>query len=945
GSEKLPCAKSSEKSAPKPAASWWQDDEHNGGGTGRGNNEKWTLYHTGHVSLWSMGLDTLEEEEEKARFFAQLEAGALSTIDYSKLNRELDSTSSTIGTNLRYGNHLGLILLQLKDCHSYVQSGGSEMEALHEAYRQIHVVEDSDDYNHHYSPVEGEERIHRPVSPSFTPQHARQSLQPASTNESGQTLTVNIICGNGRFNVCHVCENSCVAEELRLQLAQKETELQMMRAAAEELTSLRQQNFLLQSKLRRAEESSQRKRLSEDTETAAEDKLQHIHKEMKEQETLIKGYQQENEKLYLQVKAEQAKSKANEEAMFNENHRLLSELDFTRSVHSWFSFVFLHYCTAAIMRNEEKLSEDIHRLKQEKQALEVDLQLMKKERELAKAQAVSTSGDKTFEMSVLKDQHREEVSALSKKLQWFAENQDLLDRDADRLKAATAEIRQLKEQVEKLKTEVGRRSSEQQKKVKEKSVETTRMQELERQLQQILRHRNPNSLPALIYAAASAAEDEDAAKTAPPTVTVLEHRVRRLEAELENHDEGAKHSLRAMEQRFHSVKLRYEQQISELEQQLEQKQRVEGESSAAGIKPWMSQVQTLEAELQQVKEAHQTKEKSLGEQIESLQQQLKNRPPQQAQPSPGRHQRQAEAAFGVRIERLNHELATKTRTIQELSRTVERLQRERRSMLSVPSSRPETYACGEEVPAAQYEKTYQPTVFSGSHISEVLQENEALRRRLELLQLQTEQEKEALKAEAVQTKEELLKQQSAEQLSSIQTEHLRVLDQLCATHALEHSSSKVAEQANRINSQEQLEQLQGAKEALVTSRTRESALQRQLSRLLKELKEAKEAQSPEVKLLCSLERKLVTMELRHQHREKELTQVIGGSRQMLEANQQSEVEHWKHLAQDKSRELEAFRLELDSILDILRHLQRQGVDVVHLEPDTQHTHTHTHTHT
>lgn len=57
------------------------------------------------------------------------------------------------------------------------------------------------------------------------------------------------------------------------------------------------------------------------------------------------------------------------------------------------------------------------------------------------------SGDKTFEMRVLEDQHREEVAALKKKLQWFAENQELLDRDAGRLKAATAEIHQLKEQV------------------------------------------------------------------------------------------------------------------------------------------------------------------------------------------------------------------------------------------------------------------------------------------------------------------------------------------------------------------------------------------------------------------------------------------------------------------------------------------------------------------
>lgn len=57
------------------------------------------------------------------------------------------------------------------------------------------------------------------------------------------------------------------------------------------------------------------------------------------------------------------------------------------------------------------------------------------------------SGDKTFEMHLLEDRHGEEVAALKKKLQWFAENQELLDRDAGRLKAATAEIQQLKEQV------------------------------------------------------------------------------------------------------------------------------------------------------------------------------------------------------------------------------------------------------------------------------------------------------------------------------------------------------------------------------------------------------------------------------------------------------------------------------------------------------------------
>ncbi|MEQ2158601.1 hypothetical protein GOODEAATRI_014038, partial [Goodea atripinnis] len=80
---------------------------------------------------------------------------------------------------------------------------------------------------------------------------------------------------------------------------------------------------------------------------------------------------------------------------------------------------FLLLICLCVKRNEAELSEENHRRKQEKQSMEAELQLMKKERD-------------TFELLVLEDQHREEVAALKKKLQWFAENQELLDRDAGR---------------------------------------------------------------------------------------------------------------------------------------------------------------------------------------------------------------------------------------------------------------------------------------------------------------------------------------------------------------------------------------------------------------------------------------------------------------------------------------------------------------------------------
>ncbi|KAM9724363.1 centrosomal protein of 162 kDa isoform 2-T2 [Menidia menidia] len=1183
------------------------------------------------------GFDTLDEEDEKARFFAQLEGGASSTIDYAKLNRELDSTSSTIITELRKAEEAAveprdddqskardtetvnqspactdsphysedfedednmkekpkispiLAKVSLYDSlddtgeedrrkesldrgQSHVQSGGSEMEALQEAYRQIQTVQNSDD------PVvslESGVRVSRAASPSSHPQPAQLSLQPASTTESdlptaeelmrpirpeneqlrGFTLqpvraaelnqgkvsrplertfpiqthtesewkastaglshppscseeglnrdlkwsirqeverlmqdennystqtsshaskaktqpgsrsssalhpserrpavaprrgrtaderpalrsrpsgprgtpTVsrhdpqrnkpkNISEVDGRLSTesggkasselvasvqslvavlqqqmdssshrdaahrgtrgqdsgpaPHTAlgrdeDDSAAVELLKVQLAQKEKELQMAKGAAEELNLLKQQNFLLQSKLRSAEEASEKKKWQEAADAVTDDKLKQIDKEIKQQETLIKGYQQENEKLYLQMKAQQAKSKANEEAMFKENQRLLNELASTREQLSKTPRPVSSSCVMdpsqrisellaqidALQRNEAKLSEGNLRLRQEKQSLEVDLQLMKKERDLAKAQAISISGDKSFEVRVLEDKHREEVAALKKKLQWFAENQELLDRDAGRLKKATAEIHQLKEQVENLKQEVGKRSSEQ-RKTRDKSVEAKRIQDLERQvkeLEQILRSRNPNSLPALIYAAAAHEHgDQGGASGTSPVNTLLERRVLRLEAELDSHDADAKRSLRAMEQQFHRIKLRYEQRIAELEQQLEPKQQAD---RTAGSEQWMAKCQTLEEELLRVKESHQRKEKCLQEQIESLQQQLKNK---QAQPSPGRHQRHAEAASAARMERLTQELATKTRSIQELSRTVDRLQRERRSLLSAPLPRPEVQrqpadpprtqrplseaqapAGGEAFPDAQYEKTYQPTAFTETHISEVLQENQALQERLEQVQLRAEQEQGALTADREQAREELsrLKEQWAQQRSSREAEHRGALERLRAAHALEHASSRAAEQANQLHSQqiairhlqEQLKELKGCKEALQVSRSREDALQTQLTRLLQELKEAKDAQSSEVKLLCGLERKILNMELRHQSREKELQQVIGGTLHLSGSDLQAEVERWRRLAQDKSRELEAFRLELDSILDILRHLQRQGV--------------------
>ncbi|KAI1885587.1 hypothetical protein AGOR_G00205340 [Albula goreensis] len=740
-----------------------------------------------------------------------------------------------------------------------------------------------------------------------------------------------------------------LVDRMKLQLEQKEAELQareeeLREAHGKEVTALKQENYILQSKLRSMEEASRKRKWSfgEASDPVTAEKLELIEKEVREQETLIQGYHQENERLYQQVKALQAQSKQNEEAMFQENQRLLAELAVSkeqinrsnmqrivgneREPGPTHSQVELLAELKTAQKAEARLMEENRRLRQEKQGMEVDLEMMKKLRDQAQAQVITTSGDMNFEMRMQLEEHKAEVSALKKRLQWYAENQELLDKDAARLRAATTEIQKLKEQVERLRTEVGKRDGlQQQKMMKEKAGDSKRIQDLERQvkeMEKILRRRHPNSLPALIFAAASAGGG--GTSEAPQTAALLERRIRRLESELEGRDEEAKRSLRAMEQQFHRIKMQYEGRISELEQQLAQASKETERNDASH--DWESRVQSLEAELQSEREAGQARERTLQAELASLQEQLSKAGPgekRQARHSPGRQDRQSEAAQGARIDRLTQELAAKTRSVQELSRTVERLQKERRTLLSAPPHARETRRApgpGKGAPTGR---------------TEVLQETERLRVRLEQLELEAEQERVSLQAKAAQTEAELwrTKEHAEEQLKSLRTQHQKEIEGLMARHALEHSTSKLAELANQVSTQEimirhlrdQLKDLQGSKEALTLSQVREETLQNQITKLLEELKDAKKAHTPELRHFSALERKIESMELRYTQRERELQQVIAQTRVVVEAEQQKEVERWRRLAQAKGQELEAFRVELDSILDVLRELQRQGV--------------------
>ncbi|KAF6113140.1 centrosomal protein 162 [Phyllostomus discolor] len=691
-------------------------------------------------------------------------------------------------------------------------------------------------------------------------------------------------------------------EQIKVTFSEKERELEnkmeeLKKQQEKELFKLSQDNYILQAKLNSFGETNKKQRwlhFGEPADAITEEKLKQIQKEIQEQETLLQGYQQENERLYNQVKDLQEENKKNEERMFKENQSLFSELASLKEQMQKNHFLsqvvedseptrnqnFTDLLAELRMAQKEKnsLLEDIKRLKQDKQALEVDLGKMKKERDQAKDQVAYVTGEKLYEIRILEETHKQEISRLQKRLQWYAENQELLDKDAVRLKEANEEIEKFKLEVEKLKAESGNPSIQQKIHLKDKAADAKKIQDLERQIQ-------------------------------------------------------------------------YEQRLEEQEQLLAHKLK-----EAPQNQPDSSRLKALEKELNDIKEAHQITVRNLQAEIDRLKHQnaelelKKNGKVDEDFQSIEFQVEQANAK--AKLVRLNEELAAKGREIQDLSKTVERLQKERRMMLSNQNSKGREERTAKRVkkdvlhpgkgsansfPGTLGGKLYQPHTFTDSHISEVLQENCRLKNELEGLIMERNELK--MKSEEAMNQFEnsikRLKEETAAHISSLKASHQREVEKLLCQNAVENSSSKVAELNRKIATQEvlikhfqnQVNELQDKQESLVVSQVREEILQKEITKLLEELREAKENHTPEMKHFMDLEKKIKQMEMKHKQREQELQQIIQQTHQVVETEQNKEIEKWKRLAQLKNRELDKFRTELDSILDVLRELHRQGVVV------------------
>lgn len=196
------------------------------------------------------------------------------------------------------------------------------------------------------------------------------------------------------------------------------------------------------------------------------------------------------------------------------------------------------------------------------------------------------------------------------------------------------------------------------------------------------------------------------------------------------------------------LQIQYEQRLEEQKQLLARRLKEAPQSRPDSA----CRAEALQRELDGIKEAHHITVRKLEAEIDILKHQkaeleLKNNDKDDKDFQSVEFQIE-QAHAKAKLVRLNEELAAKGREIQDLSKTVERLQKERRTMLSNQNSKGREEVTAKRVkkdglhsgkgsansfPGTLDGKLYQPHTFTDSRVSEVLQENCRLKNELERL--------------------------------------------------------------------------------------------------------------------------------------------------------------------------------------------------------------------
>jgi hypothetical protein len=366
----------------------------------------------------------------------------------------------------------------------------------------------------------------------------------------------------------------------------------------------------------------------------SQEEREKLEKDLREQEVLIAAYQKENERLLNECKTAQAGARDKDHHLFIENQRLQQR---NKTMEDQLQHLLLRTSQNVggdlankleLARVVDELEETRRRHTTQVQELKFEIDRVRKAKKEMEAQLggvdVPKMQSQAEDVKVLEKQisdlklaHEREKTDLEARLSWYSENQEIVNKNDELLKAQDAKIQSLQHELEKVASEnqelnhqldlSGANGETKQVKVLKKKIAT-----LETQIKDI--QSEPNVVRDLIRAAQPSAEESK-------ELEALHARIATLEKDATQLSEDAERRMRGLRQEMESQRTAYEKRMSTLQtSNKELSNKLVAKGPAKDVAPLSSKDQ--QKQVGEVRTHYQKKIKELQRQLSETQEQL-----------------------------------------------------------------------------------------------------------------------------------------------------------------------------------------------------------------------------------------------------------------------------------------------------------------------------------
>ncbi|XP_071553245.1 uncharacterized protein [Temnothorax nylanderi] len=722
-------------------------------------------------------------------------------------------------------------------------------------------------------------------------------------------------------------KNMLLKQQLEAEAKLYKSQIEDMRTSFEgELFALKKQNIILKARIDEVSLSERRVEIPAKNDT----KIALLEQELEKQESLIRAYETENKKLMQDTKRMQEELKN----LQSKQKSTISEANDTQQLADRVKDLQEETLKLNLEVSELKEKNADYLLKNDdlmqQNSLLADELDMFKEQLRAKNNFIT---DRLQVMTTTELELKKQIEDLSIKLSSKSEQLRVTKQDLDKfqqnvlpLEKELLELRaregNLQDKLQISKSHVEREKQLTQRLKDQVILDNKKVTDLNRQvreLERILKRKNPDSVSALILTANS---EQD--KIGSEKVKLLEERIASLENEIKAKEDIAQQNLVDLQKKFSDMKEKYTTQVMELEAKLLEATTKEHKLYNDMFTQTMRYVES--------KSVENNKKDDRASAVEDKKEKMKVGPKSQ---NPKEDAHLIATIRGLKLEIANKDKAVSkiTKEYQELQKTNRRLQKEREKLLNDRRS----------FRSMDFDKAFRgmkngegndqnSNVYQNGHVSDSQRLSSSTPKLYDPMQYtengkngvikKLTNENDILKEELNKMNKDFmaLKSKRLHDLNLLQEEHEREMATLVKEYSVKIGDSKVVKLQGQINTQgaiishlkEQVEKFRDYKEQVIMLKAEREHLENKVKTLTEKVKYLS---TPGTEQLQLLQDKITILQQRHESREMTLQTLI---RDLL--RNRTQCRDCSKNEKGKNRQLCYFRQELDHILGMLQEI-------------------------